>query len=162
MKKQIILKINNNYKIIIEEISKELSELFDKAKIDKKCTDENDIIHTSNNEVLPCRIDSIIAIGNTSEISETQLDKVIPSKDNLKNNYWCYSKKDFSSNPTCIIHDSARSSFHCIMELLKKPKYCIIYKEFEGILVAKEINGRIEFIDDIDKLIDNNKEDASN
>ncbi len=153
-KKQIILSSTNTYDIIIEEISSDMNDKFTKEKENGNFKDNDDLVFHIENKIpiiedeistikieverLPCPISHILAIGNTNDISETQLAKFIPSKDNKGNNFMCYSKKDFSSTPTVILHESATSSFYCIMELLKKPKYCIIYRRSKKVFTETE------------------------
>ncbi len=116
--KRIILNSETTYDIVIESIDNDTMKKVNEAMNEKK-----DIDFLSC-----CGKDDVYCIGNTNNMSESVLQKYIPSKNNQSKNYMCYSKKDFGSD-SMIVHDSATSAFYCVLEILGKPKYAVIYRK---------------------------------
>lgn len=128
--KQIILNSGETYNIILEGTTKEISD-----KVQELLKQNLDLYPEI--EELPCKIESIEAIGLSMQVTETSLLKYISSKDDKGFNFYCYPKKSFSDGEVNV-HDSATSSYYGALLMLSSPKYAIIYRK----------NKKIEYSDD--------------
>lgn len=127
--RKIILESNKSYDIIVMPTTIEVVNLVEKyIKETKDRIDTKNTVEEYIKLDLSYRISDIISIGTSNEFTDTQVNKYIASKNNQGKNYYCYAKKDFSSD-SCVLHESATSAFYCAIELLGKPKYIVVYRQ---------------------------------
>jgi len=150
------IKEDTGYKYYISVVDKDIIDSIDKKVLQySKYENKDNKKHAEKlfYEHFNIRITNLIVYGDTSNVTSHLLSKFIDgtviqhklgygiTKD--KNAYMCFGRK-FEDNAEkryganykymsghTIIHEDRMSSWNCLMEQLKNPKYVIVYKIFK-------------------------------